>query len=157
MKNRVLIFLLFLPIFVLSMLTVSCGNSDENQIEELLSRRHKAFESKDVDLYLSCISADYKEEKGGQVIGLEDLKRNFLSNVSIFDQIEISYSDRSTYQRGEKAEVAQKTAVEVTIENEQSRFHINEKIGLGKVRGKWAVVKESDADFLKGFVFGGKI
>lgn len=155
MKNRVLVF--FLPILVLSILILSCSKSDEKQIEELLSRRHEAFESKDVDLYLSCISADYHEEKGGQVIGLEDLKRNFLSNVSIFDQIEISYSDRSMYQRGEKAEVVQKTAVEVTIENEQSRFQINEKIGLGKVRGKWAVVKESDADFLKGFVFGGKI
>ncbi|MGH7808543.1 MAG: hypothetical protein ACRENT_10680 [Thermodesulfobacteriota bacterium] len=155
MKNRVLIF--FLPIFVLLLLIVSCGKSDENEIEELLSRRHKAFESKDVDLYLSCISPDYKEEKGDQVIGIEDLKKNFLSNVSIFDQIEISYSDRSMYQEGEKAEVVQKTAVEVTIENDQSRFQINEKIGLGKIKGKWAIVKESDADFLKGFVFGGKI
>lgn len=155
MKNRVLIF--FLPIFVLLLLIVSCGKSDENEIEELLSRRHKAFESKDVDLYLSCISPDYKEEKGDQVIGIEDLKKNFLSNVSIFDQIEISYSDRSMYQEGEKADVVQKTAVEVTIENDQSRFQINEKIGLGKIKGKWAIVKESDADFLKGFVFGGKI
>ena len=155
MKNRVLIF--FLPIFVLLLLIVSCGKSDENEIEELLSRRHKAFESKDVDLYLSCISPDYKEEKGDQVIGIEDLKKNFLSNVSIFDQIEISYSDRSMYQEGEKAEVVQKTVVEVTIENDQSRFQINEKIGLGKIKGKWAIVKESDADFLKGFVFGGKI
>ncbi|HEX9830861.1 MAG TPA: hypothetical protein VGA94_04150, partial [Thermodesulfobacteriota bacterium] len=125
--------------------------------EELLSRRHKAFESKDVDLYLSCISPDYKEEKGDQVIGIEDLKKNFLSNVSIFDQIEISYSDRSVYQQGEKADVVQKTAVEVTIENDQSRFQINEKLGLGKIKGKWAIVKESDADFLRGFVFGGKI
>jgi len=155
MKNRVLNF--FLPIFVLLLLIVSCGKSDENEIEELLSRRHKAFESKDVDLYLSCISPDYKEEKGDQVIGIEDLKKNFLSNVSIFDQIEISYSDRSMYQEGEKAEVVQKTAVEVTIENDQSRFQINEKIGLGKIKGKWAIVKESDADFLRGFVFGGKI
>ncbi|MGH7792047.1 MAG: hypothetical protein ACREOB_06990 [Thermodesulfobacteriota bacterium] len=155
MKNRVLIF--FLPIFVLLLLMVSCGKSDENEIEELLSRRHKAFESKDVDLYLSCISPDYKEEKGDQVIGIEDLKKNFLSNVSIFDRIEISYSDRSMYQEGEKAEVVQKTAVEVTIENDQSRFQINEKIGLGKIKGKWAIVKESDADFLRGFVFGGKI
>ena len=155
MKNRVLNF--FLPIFVLLLLIVSCGKSDENEIEELLSRRHKAFESKDVDLYISCISQDYKEEKGGQVIGLEDLKKNFLSNVSIFDQIEISYSDRSVYQQGEKADVVQKTAVEVTIENDQSRFQINEKIGLGKIKGKWAIVKESDADFLRGFVFGGKL
>lgn len=155
MKNRVLNF--FLPIFVLLLLIGSCGKSDENEIEELLSRRHKAFESKDVDLYLSCISPDYKEEKGDQVIGLEDLKKTFLSNVSIFDQIEISYSDRSMYQQGEKAEVVQKTAVEVTIENDQSRFQINEKIGLGKMKGKWAIVKESDADFLRGFVFGGKL
>ncbi|MBI2487437.1 MAG: hypothetical protein HYW01_10875 [Deltaproteobacteria bacterium] len=155
MRNRVLFSLL--PIFVLLLLIASCGKSDKKEIEELLSRRQKAFEAKDIDLYLSCISPDYKEEKGDKVIGIEDLKKDFLSNVSIFDQIKISYSDRSMYQQGEKAEVVQKTAVEVKIENDQSRFQINEKIGFEKIRGKWEIVKESDADFLKGFVFGGKI
>jgi len=147
----------FFSIFVLISLIVSCGNSDKKEIEELLSRRQKAFETKDFDLYLTCISQDYKEEKEGNVIGIEEIKKNFLSNVSIFDQIKISYSDRTIYQNGEKAELVQKTAVEVKIENDNSRFQINEKIGLEKINGKWEIVKESDGDFLKGFVFGGKI
>lgn len=147
----------FLSIFILILLIASCGNSDKKEIEELLSSRQKAFETKDLDLYLSCISPDYKEIKGDNAIGIEEIKKNFLSNVSIFDQIKISYSDRTLYQQGEKAQVVQKTAVEVKIENDQSRFLINEEIGFEKIKGKWKIVKESDGDFLKGFVFGGKI
>ncbi len=147
----------FLSSFVLIFLIVSCGNSDKKEIDELLSRRQRAFETKDIDLYLKCISQDYKEEKEGNAVGIEEIKRNFLSNVSIFDQIKISYSDRTIYQLGEKAELVQKTAVEVKIENDHSRFQINEKIRLEKINGKWEIVKESDGDFLKGFVFGGKI
>ena len=150
-KNLSLIF----SVFILLLLITSCGGSDRKEIEDVLSKRKKAFETKNLELYLSCISPTYREEKNGHVIGIEEVKRNFLSNVSVFDQIKISYSDRTIYHKGERADVAQKTAVEVRMEKEEGHFLLKENLGLEKIKGRWRIVKESDADFLKGFVFGG--
>lgn len=150
-KNLSLIF----SVFILLLLITSCGSPDRKEIEDVLSKRKKAFETKNLELYLSCISPSYREEKNGQVIGIEEVKRNFLSNVSIFDQIKISYSDRTIYHKSERADVAQKTAVEVRIEKEEGHFLLKENLGFEKIKGRWKIVKESDADFLKGFVFGG--
>ena len=152
MRKRVL--LAFTLIFLL---INSCGNSDKKEIEELLSRRQRAFETKNLELYLSCVAPDYNQKKGDEVIDIEHIKKNFLSNVSIFDQIRITQSDRTIYPNGDKAEVVQKIAVEVQIEKNQSRFQVKEKIGFEKIKGKWLIVKESDADFLEGFVFGGNM
>lgn len=154
MKRRSI---LFFSALIVLFLIASCGSSDKREIEKLLSTRKEAFETKNVELYLSCISPRYKQEKDGSSIGIEEIKRNFLSNVSVFDQIKISYSDMSVYRRGKKADVVQKTTVEVRMENDRSRFQINEKLELEKIEGKWKIVKESNADFLTGFVFGGRI
>jgi hypothetical protein len=145
---------LLFSVFILLSISTSCGNSDREKIEEVLSKRKKAFETKNLELYLSCISPNYREEKSGQVIGIENLKRNFLSNTSIFDRIKISYSNRTIYLNGEKADAAQRTAVEVKLEKEEGHFTLKENIGFEKIDGKWLISKESDADFLKGFVFG---
>ncbi len=150
MKKR----LSLLSIFVLPLILIFCGNSDREKIEYVLSKRDKAFETKNLELYLSCISPNYKEEKNGQYIGIEEIKRNFLSNTSIFDRIKISHSNRTIYLNGEKADVAQRTTVEVKLEKEEGHFALNENIGFEKINGKWLIVKESNTDFLKGFVFG---
>ena len=146
---------LLFSIFILLSVSASCGNSDREKIEDVLSKRKKAFETKNLGLYLSCISPNYREEKHGQVIGIEEVKRSFLSNTSIFDRIKISYSNRTVYLNGEKADVAQRTAVEVKLEKEEGHFTLKENIGFERIDGKWSITKESDADFLKGFVFGG--
>ncbi|HSE83694.1 MAG TPA: nuclear transport factor 2 family protein [Thermodesulfobacteriota bacterium] len=145
----------FLSVFILLLVVSSCGKSDEEEIEELLSKRQKAFETKNVELYLSCISPEYKQKKDETVIGVEEIKKGFITNVSVFDRIELSPFDRNIYQDGDKAEVFQKVKVNLKIEKEENQFVLREKLGLEKVNGKWFVVKESDADFLKGFVFGG--
>jgi hypothetical protein len=146
---------LFFSIFILLSVFTYCGNSDREKIEGVLLKRTKAFETKKLDLYLSCISLNYREKKNGQATGIEELKRNFVSNTSIFDQIKISHSNRTIYLNGEKADVTQRTAIEVKLEKEEGRFVFKENIGFEKINGKWLIVKESDADFLKGFVFGG--
>lgn len=145
---------LLFSVFILLSVSTSCGNSDREKIEGTLSKRKKAFETKNLELYLSCISPNYREEKNGRVIGIEEVKRNFLSNTSIFDRIKISYSNTTIYLNGEKADVAQRTAVEVKLEKEEGHFMLKENIGFEKIDGKWLIVKEPDADFLKGFVFG---
>jgi hypothetical protein len=146
-----------LATFFLLILLFSCGSSDKKQIEEVLSKRKEAFETKNTELYLSCISPSYREEKNNQDIGIEEITNRFMQNVTPFDRIEITYSDRSIYQKGNKAEVAQKAAVQVSIERDKGRFQIDERLGLEKVGGKWLIVNEPEADFLTGFVFGGKV
>jgi len=145
---------LLFSVFILLSVSTSCGNSDREKIEGTLSKRKKAFETKNLKLYLSCISPNYRGEKNGQVIGIEEVKRNFVSNTSIFDRIKISHSYRTIYLKGEKADITQRNAVEVKLEKEEGHFMLKENIGFEKINGKWLIVKESDADFLKGFVFG---
>lgn len=145
----------FLSFFILLLVASSCGKSDEEEIGELLSKRQKAFETKNVELYLSCISPEYNQKKGDMVIGVEEIKKGFITNVSVFDRIKLSSFDRDIYRDGDKAEVFQKVRVNLRIEKEENQFVLREKLGLEKVNGKWFVVKESDADLLKGFVFGG--
>jgi hypothetical protein len=150
-KKPLFLFLLFF----ITLFVTSCGDSDRKKIEEVLSNRKNAFETKNIDLYMSCISPSYKQETDGKVIGVEEIKRNFLSNVTLFDQIKLSYFDRSIYSGGNRASVTQKARVDVSIENDKSKFQLGENIKLEKINGKWKIVKESEADFLRGFVFGG--
>lgn len=150
---------------LLILFAVSCGNpennesekvlSDSSEIEKVLSDREEALETKNVDLYMSLISPSYSLEKDNKVIGVEEVRKNFLSNVTLFDNLEISHTDRSIYDKGQKTEVVQMVVVVATVNESKSRFRINERIELAKIDGKWLIVKESDADFLERFVFGG--
>lgn len=140
---------------LLILFAVSCGNPENNEIEKVLSDREEALETKNVDLYMSLISPSYSLEKDNKVIGVEEVRKNFLSNVTLFDNLEISHTDRSIYDKGQKTEVVQMVVVVATVNESKSRFRINERIELAKIDGKWLIVKESDADFLERFVFGG--
>jgi len=134
----------------------SCGNSDRKEIESLLSQRQKALETKNIELYLAGISPSYHVEKDGEVINIDRLKKQFETNVSLFDDIQINSKDQSIYIEGNKANVAQRTDVKLRIDKDKGAFRLNENLGFEKIDGKWRMVKESDADFLDGFVFGGR-
>ena len=148
-KRLILLLLVFIPFLI-----NHCVDSDRNKIEDLLSKRQKAFETKNVNLYMSCISPNYRQEKDGKVIGIEEIKKNFLSNVTLFDQIKVSHYDRNIYNTDKRVNVSQKTKVDVRLEEDNSRFQLSENIMFEKINGEWKIVKESDADFLRGFVFG---
>ena len=149
-KRLILLLLVFIPFLI-----NHCVDSDRNKIEDLLSKRQKAFETKNVNLYMSCISPNYRQEKDGKVIGIEGIKKNFLSNVTLFDQIKVSHYDRNIYNTDKRVNVSQKIKVDVRLEEDNSRFQLSENIMFEKINGEWKIVKESDADFLRGFVFGG--
>ena len=149
-KRLILLLLVFIPFII-----THCGKSDRDKIEDLLSKRQKAFETKNVNLYMSCISPNYRQEKDGKVIGIEEIKKNFLSNVTLFDQIKVSHYDRNIYNTDKRVNVSQKIKVDVRLEEDNSRFQLSENIMFEKINGEWKIVKESDADFLRGFVFGG--
>jgi len=143
-------FFLLLTIFVLS-----CGSPQKEEIESQLSIREEAIETKNVDLYMTLISPDYNVEINNKVIDAEAIKKKFLSNVALFDKLEITNANRSIYERDDVTEVVQLTVVDALVDNTKNRFKVNEKIQFAKIDGKWLIVKESDADFLERFVFGG--
>lgn len=140
-----LVFLLF---------AVSCGGDHDKEIEEVMSLRTQAFETKDVDLYMTLIAPGYKQEKKGKVIGPEEIKKNFEVNVKLFDTLHITHTDRTVYQDGDRAEVFQKTLVDATDDEGKSRLRLKEKILLARENGKWVIVRESDEDLFYGYVFG---
>ena len=139
---------------VLSCLILSCGNSEDKAIEDVLSIRKQAFETKDVDLYMTLIAPDYRQEKKGKIIGLEEIKKNFEVNIKLFDTVHITHSDRTIYKDGDKAEVFQKTQVDTLDDEGKNRLNLKEKILLAKENGKWVIVRESEQDFFYGYVFG---
>ncbi len=143
---------LFIAFLVIA---ASCGNPENKEIEKVLSTREEAIETKNVDLYMSLISPSYSQEKTNKVTGLEDVRKNFLSNVTLFDELEITFANRSIYERDGNTEVVQLTVVDATVNDTKNRFKVNERIQLAEIDGKWLIVKESDADYLERFVFGG--
>ncbi len=145
--------LLFICLIVL---VGSCGNSDRKEIESVLSQRQRALETKNLELYLECISPGYRVDKNGEVIDIDKLKKQFETNVSLFDDIQISSKDQSIYIEGNRANVAQRTDVKLRIDKDKGAFRLSENLVFEKIDGKWRIIKESDADFLDGFVFGGK-
>ncbi|MEQ9619308.1 MAG: nuclear transport factor 2 family protein [Deltaproteobacteria bacterium] len=96
-------------------LLISCGSGENREIEEALDTRTRAFETKNADLYMSLISPDYRQEKKGKVVGVDGIKRNFESNVTLFDTLDVTNRDRTVYTQGDKAEVVQITDVSVTL------------------------------------------
>lgn len=145
---------LWLMFFLYAVFLASCGNSDREGIEQVLTQRESAFESKDLELYLSCLDPNYRVEKDGKVIGIEEAKKEFTSNVSLFDSIEITHFNRSIHVNDGSAQVFQKTKIELRMEDKTSKFVVPEKLELKKIGNKWKIVKDSEIDFLRGFVFG---
>lgn len=137
------------------LLVASCGGQGDKEIDQVLDTRTRAFETKDLALYMTLVSPDYKQEKKGKTVGPEEIEKNFRINVDLFDKLSVRNADRTISSDGKKAEVVQKTYVDAAIDDSKSKFRIIEKISLAKVNGKWLIVEESDADFFTGYVFGG--
>ena len=149
MKLNSLIILIFI------LFAVSCGSPNNEEIEAFLSQREEAIEKKDVDSYMTLIAPEYEVEEGNKTVSREDIKKKFLSNVTLFDTLELTNANRSIYERDGVIEVVQFTVVDASVDQTKNRFKVNEKIHLSKIDEKWYIVKESDADFLERFVFGG--
>ncbi|GJM16565.1 MAG: hypothetical protein DHS20C13_18920 [Thermodesulfobacteriota bacterium] len=140
---------------LLALFIVSCQSSQNEEIEALLSKREEAIETKNIDLYMTLISPEYSVEEDNKVMGREEIKKKFLSNVTLFDDLELTSANRSIYERDGITEVVQLTVVDALVDDTKNRFKVNEKIQISQIDGKWLIVKESDADFLERFVFGG--
>jgi ketosteroid isomerase-like protein len=142
-------------VFLVSLFfAASCGGDQDKAIEEVMSKRTEAFETKDADLYMTLIAPGYKQEKKGKVIGPGEIKKNFEVNVKLFDTVKLTHTDRTIYQDGDRAEVFQKTLVDAVDDEGKIRLKLNERILLARENGKWVIVRESDEDLFYGYVFG---
>jgi ketosteroid isomerase-like protein len=152
MKSLPLIFLL-----VLTSIIVSCGNSQKDEVREVLDKREQALETKNVDLYMSLVSPDYKQKKDDKTVGYDEVKKTFLDTTGIFDSIDISEQETNIHVKANTADVIRVSLVRASIEDSKSKFRVIDKIQLEMIDGKWMIVKESDADLFSGFAFGGTI
>lgn len=153
LRSRLIV---FLSILLTASLAASCRGGGDREIDQVLDTRTKAFQTKDLALYMTLISPDYEQEKKGKTVGVEEVEKNFKINVDLFDKLAVRNADRTITSDGEKAHVVQKTYVDASIDNSKSKFRIIERISLAKIDGKWLIVEESDADFFTGYVFGGQ-
>lgn len=106
----------FLFLLLFAFLVASCGSQNNEEVEALLNKREEAIETKNVDMYMTLISPDYKVEKGiNKVIDTEAIKKKFLSNVTLFDKLEIANANRSIYERDGVTEVVQLIVVDALV------------------------------------------
>jgi hypothetical protein len=127
------------PIFYLLTIffLLSCTFSEENQIRKTLDRREEALRKKDLSLYLSCISKDYKdkEEDFGR------LQNRIGSYFKTFDRIEYTYWDRSVQIEGETAVVLQQFNLEVEKGGKRNRYSGKEALFFKKEGRAWRIMK----------------
>lgn len=150
MKSLLIIFLL-----VIAAVAASCGNSQKDDITQILDKRQQALETKDVELYMGLISPDYNQKEDGKTIGYDQIKKSFEDITGIFDTIQISEQDTNIKIQANTAEALRVSLIRASIEDSKSKFRVVDKIQLEKIDGNWMIVKESDADLFSGFAFGG--
>ena len=110
-----------LPIVLFLLLVVfllACSTSEEEKINQTLSRREEAFKKKDLSLYLSCISGGYQDK--GEDFGR--LKERMAGYFSAFDRIEYSSSNRSVEISGDDAAVTQDIQLVVERGDKRNRY-----------------------------------
>ena len=137
-------------------LIISCGPSEKQKIQKLLSTRENAIETKNTDRYAECIYKEYQNMKDGKLVKFEDIKKSFENNSKIFDSIDLTSSDINIYMKDNntQADVYQKTQYRLTIGKDQSRYTVVEELELKKSDGGWKIIKESDVDLFRAFAFG---
>ena len=144
----------FIPLFLL--LFIACGNEDKKDINMLLDSRNNAYETKDEKSYSELIIQNYSVTKDGGKVDKEDIINQFKMNVSPFDKIHFSKSERRISVENGKANVVIDSIVDLSIEAEKVEYKTKELLVLNKNSSdQWKISKESELDLFRGFVFGG--
>jgi len=127
-----------IPFLLLTLsMFLACQISEEEKIHQTLNRREKAFQKKDLPLYLSCVSKAYrdKEEDFGQ------LQERIQGYFSTFDQIKYNNWDRSIHIEGDTATVIQQFHLEVERGGRTNRYSAKEALFLKKEGRKWKIIR----------------
>lgn len=140
---------------VMTLLIVSCSNTDKNEINKLLDKRQEAFESRDENLYSELIIDSYNINSDGKNIDKDEIINQFKLNTSPFDKITFLKSKRQISIKDGTANVLIDTTVDLAIDSEKSKYNTKELLNLTKNSdNEWKISKESKLDLFRGFVFG---
>ena len=148
---------LSLYLIILIFVNTACFNSKKKEINIILDDRVKSFELKDIIIYSNTIDNSYNEIIDKKNVDKEAIINNFKVNIAPFDQILFIESDREIHISGNEAKVIIKTSIDLSIKEQKSRYKTTELVKLSKNSGQWKIIKESNLDLFRGFVFGEKI
>jgi len=131
MRRCFLFFLL--PVFFL----LTCHISEEEKIYQTLDRRQEAFQSKDLSLYLSCISKAYEDKEED----FSRLQKRMEGYFKTFDRIAYSSWDRSVQIDGETSTAIQQFYLEVEKGGKKNHYSGREVLFLKKEGKEWRIIK----------------
>lgn len=114
----------------------ACKTSDE-EIIQVLNQREEAFQKKDLSLYLTCISKEYRD-RDEDFDRLRNRIRGYFEN---FDRIQYTSWDRSIHIQKGAAEVVQQFHLEVEKGGKRNRYSGKEALFLRKEGRKWKIIK----------------
>lgn len=109
----------------------------EQEIKNVLFLREEAIKSKDIDLYMECISIDYKDKTNTYISVRERMQKNFLA----FENIDFSQFDQTIYQEDDMAMVVQDYELAFTLGGKRNNVRGKEKIFLIRRGREWKIVK----------------
>lgn len=130
---------LILPfIFLLLGCNIDKGGSRdiENEIGLIMDLRERGINEKDLGLYMSCVSRDYKNDSETFDIIKEKMQKNF----EIFEKIKLSTSNRTIYPDHKGAMVVQNYELKIFLNGEDEFINGKEKLILKKEDGEWKIV-----------------
>lgn len=141
--NRVGIYTIIYP-FIITALFMGCRDpykqskpEIEREITTILSLREKAMKSKDIDLYMGCISRDYRDKNDTYSSIRERMQKNFLA----FERIDFSHSHQAIYHEDGVVIVVQDYELAFNIGEKRDCVRGKEKILLEQTGGEWKIVK----------------
>ena len=116
---------------------LSCQVSEEEKINQMVNRRQEALQTKDLSLYLSCISRAY-QDKEEDFSGLEKRIHGYFKT---FDRIGYSSWDRSIEIKEDTATVIQQFYLETERGEKKSSYSGKEALFFKKEGKKWKIIK----------------
>jgi len=124
---------------LLIVVVLSCARDDRQLIIKTLQQREKALEKKDINLYLDCVSSDYRDPEGRD---LSRLQQRFAEVVQAFTSIDFEPEQTLVYQNGLTATVIQEFVLHFQPQGEEPFARKGrEKIVLRKEKGAWKIIE----------------
>jgi ketosteroid isomerase-like protein len=126
----------FFSFLLMVLLLQACTSSEKEKIERLLVQRAEAFQTKNLALYLSCISKDYQDKEED----FEKLKNRVSGYFETFDRIDYNAWDQSIQVESRNATATQQFRIEVEKKGSKNQYVGREVLHLHKQGGEWKII-----------------
>jgi len=126
----------FFSFLLVVLLLQACTSSEKEKIERLLVQRAEAFQTKNLALYLSCISKDYQDKEED----FKKLKNRVSGYFETFDRIDYNAWDQSIQVESKNATATQQFRIEVEKKGNKNQYAGREVLRLHKQGGEWKII-----------------